>query len=39
MTIKNILGKFKKCITTHNVPTTQQTDNETEFKNRIMNQF
>ena len=34
-----MLGAFKKCITTHNVPTTLQTDNGTEFKNSIMNQF
>ena len=36
---KNILGTFKKCITTHNVPTILQTDNETKFENGIMNQF
>ena len=38
-TSKNVLGAFKKCITTHNVPTTLQIDNGTEFKKRIMNQF
>ena len=38
-TVKNVLGAFKKCITTHNVPTTLKTDNATEFKNSIMNQF
>ena len=38
-TAKNMLGAFKKCITTQNVPTTLQTDNGTEFKNSIMNQF
>ena len=27
------------CITTHNVPTTLQTDNRTEFENILMNQF
>ena len=38
-TTKNLLGTFKKWITTHNVLTTLQTDNEAEFKNSIMNQF
>ena len=36
-TTKNVLGAFKKCITTHNAKTTLQTDNGTEFKNNIMN--
>ena len=36
---KNILGTFKKCITTHNIPTTLQIDNWTEFENNIMNKF
>ena len=31
-TAKNVLGAFKKCITTHNVPTTLQTDNGTLLK-------
>ena len=30
---------FIKYITTHNVPTTLQTDNRTEFKNSLMNKF
>ena len=38
-TAKNVLGAFKKCITTHNVLATLQTDNGTEFKNSITNQF
>ena len=32
-TAKNVLGAFKRCI------TTLQTDNGTEFKNSIINQF
>ena len=36
---KNILSTFKKCITTNIVPTTLQTDNGTEFENKIMNPF
>ena len=39
-TAKNVLGVFKKCITTHNIQTTLHTDNGTEFKkNSIKNQF
>ena len=34
-----MLGSFKKCIITDNVPTTMQTDNETKFKYSIMNQI
>ena len=36
---KNILGAFKKCITTHNVLITLQIDDKTELKNNIVNQF
>ena len=36
---KSVLGAFKKCISTYNIPKTLQTDNETDFKNSIMNQF
>ena len=38
-TTKNVLGTFKKCIITHNVPTTLQTNNGAKFKNSIINQF
>ena len=37
-TTKNILGASKMYYN-HNVPTTLQTDNGTEFENSIMNQF
>ena len=30
---------FKRWIRTHYIPTKLQTDNETEFKNKTMNQF
>ena len=36
---ESILGAFKKCISTHNVPITLQTDNRTEFKNRKLANF
>ena len=34
-----ILRAFKRWIRTHYIPTVLQTDNGTEFKNKIMNQF